>query len=171
MFLCTLLFLGSCSKEERPASNYAAIKEGWLTGTWKQRDITLGVSTSVRISADTKLELTAGSSMISDPTINALLAALLGGNPFLATVNSSYTFGANEQYTIDGSVDIIMPHVGKSGQWKLEVHGAVIALYPSADVRAPYWINSMDATEMSLGLTINFPGLGDIPLNLLLEKQ
>lgn len=171
LFLCPLFFFGSCSKEENPESDYASIKKNWLIGNWKQQDITLGVSTTVRLPDGTRLPLEAGSSMVSDPTINALLAALLGGNPFLATVNSSYTFETNGEYLIDGSVDIVMPNVGEAGQWKLEVHSAVLALYPSADVRAPYWINSIDGKAMSLGLTINFPGLGDVPLNLLLEKQ
>ncbi len=170
LFLCPLFFIGSCTKEAHPESDYAAIKQGWLIGNWKQQDITLGVSTTVRLPDGTRLPLEAGSSMINDPTINALLAALLGGNPFLATVDNSYTFGSNGGYEIDGSADIIMPQVGNAGEWKLEVHGAVIALYPSTDVRAPYWINSMDENDMSLGLTINFPGLGDVPLNLLLEK-
>lgn len=170
LFLCPLFFIGSCTKEAHPESDYASIKQGWLIGNWKQQDIRLGVSTTVRLPDGTRLPLEAGSSMISDPTINALLAALLGGNPFLATVDNSYIFGSNGEYEIDGSADIIMPQVGNAGEWKLEVHGAVIALYPSTDVRAPYWINSMDENDMSLGLTINFPGLGDVPLNLLLEK-
>lgn len=171
LLLCSLLLFGSCSKEETPKTDYAAIKKDWVTGSWQQRDITLGVSTSVRISEDTKLDLTAGSSMISDPSINALLSALLGGNPFLATVNNSFTFGADGAYSIDGATDLIMPQAGKAGQWELEVYGAVIALYPSAEVRAPYWVNSMNEKEMSVGLIVNFPGLGDVPLNLLLEKQ
>lgn len=171
LFLCPLFFFGSCTKEEYPESDYAAIKKGWLIGNWKQHDITLGVSTSVNLPDGTKLPLIAGSSMISDPSINALLSALLGGNPFLATVNNSFTFGADGTYSIDGATDLIMPQAGKTGKWELEVYGAVIALYPSADVRAPYWVNAMDEQEMNVGLIVKFPGLGDVPLNLLLEKQ
>ncbi|GGC37625.1 hypothetical protein GCM10011386_32160 [Parapedobacter defluvii] len=171
LFLCSLVFFGSCSKKEAPETDYAAIKKVWLTGSWKQQDITLGVSTSVNLPDGTKLPLIAGSSMISDPTINALLSALLGENRFLATVNNSFTFGADGTYSIDGATDLIMPQAEKAGKWELEVYGAVIALYSSADVRAPYWVNSMNEKEMSVGLIVKFPGLGDVPLNLLLEKQ
>jgi len=171
LFLCSLFFFGSCAKEDAPESDYTAIKKGWLTGSWKQRDVTLGVSTSVNLPDGSSLPLMAGSSMVSDPAINMLLSALLGANPFVATVDNRFTFGSDGTYRIEGETDLLMPQAEKAGKWEMEVYGAVIALYPSADKRAPYWVNSMSESDLNLGLIIKFPGLGDVPLNLLLEKQ
>lgn len=109
--------------------------------------------------------------MINDPTINALLGALFGGNPFVATRDNRYLFSGNESYEIDGEAAFIFPDIATRGAWKMEVYDAVLALYPSAEVRHPYWVNSMTATHLDLSLTLNFPGLGAVPLKLVLEKE
>ena len=168
---CTVFFVASCSKESDPVDDTSATKKAWVTGTWKQKDILLGVSTTVSLPDGSSLPLNAGSSMITDPTINALLGALFGGNPFLATRDNVYTFSGNDTYEIGGDTQFILPEIGSSGAWKLEVYDAVLALYPAADARYPHWINTMSSSQMDLSLTLNFPGLGDVPLNLLLEKE
>lgn len=168
---CAVFFVSACSKDDEPANDYSAIKKGWVTGDWKQKDIILAVSTNVRLPDGTSLPLIEGSSMITDPTINALLGALFGGNPFLATRDNVYRFNGNETYEIQGNAQFILPEIGTDSTWKLEVYDAVLALYPSADERYPHWINSLTSSQLNLSLTLNFPGLGDVPLHLLLEKE
>lgn len=165
----TLLF-SSCKKDESPKKDYADTKKGWVTGTWKQKDILLGVSTKVKLPNGTSLPLVEGSSMLDDPTINALLKALFGGNPFVLTRANTYSFNTDDTYKMEGNVDLILPVAGKSGKWGSEVYGSVIALFPKAETRDPHWINSITASKMNLSLTVNFPGLGDVPLKLILEK-
>lgn len=171
LLFCAMMFVSSCSKDDEPVDDFSAIKKSWVTGTWKQKDITLGVSTTVRLPDGSSLPLVEGSSMITDPMINALLGALFGGNPFILTRNNVYVFNSSNTYEITGSTDIILANVGSSGTWQLEVYDAVLALYPSTDARYPHWINAMTSAELNLSLTLNFPGLGDVPVNLLLEKE
>lgn len=168
---CTVFFVASCDKEKEPVDDISTIKKTWVTGAWKQKDILLGVSTTVSLPDGTRLPLNAGSSMITDPTINALLGALFGGNPFQATGNNVYTFNNDDTYEMAGNTQFILPDIGSNGTWKLEVYDAVLALYPSPDARYPYWVNSMTSSQLDLSVTLNFPGLGDVPLNLLLEKE
>ncbi len=168
---CLVLLTASCGKDESPTDDFSAIKKSWVTGSWKQQDILLAVSTTVSLPNGTRLPLQAGSSMINDPTINALLGALFGGNPFVATRDNRYHFKGDESYEIAGASDFILPGIATQGAWKLEVYDAVVALYPSADKRHPYWVNAMTATQLDLSLTLNFPGLGAVPLKLVLEKE
>ncbi len=168
--LIILSHLGtSCKKEEAPQVDTAAVKKDWITGVWKQKDITLGVSTKV-----SGLQLTAGSSMLDDPIINMLLGAL-GGNPFVFTRDNVYSFNADGTYSVSGITEFpggISPLVaGQSGTWDLEVYTSVLALFPSSDTRDPHWINSIAATKLNLAVLITLPGLGDVPMNLVLEKQ
>lgn len=171
LLCCTICFVASCSKEQEPVDDTSAIKKAWVTGPWKQKDILLAVSTTVSLPDGTRLPLNAGSSMITDPTINALLGALFGGNPFQATRNNVYTFNGNDTYELTGDTQFILPEIAANGAWKLEVYNAVLALYPSSDVRHPYWINSMTSSQLDLSLTLTFPGLGAVPLSLILEKE
>lgn len=162
---CCCFAFASCQKEETKP-DYAATKKEWVAGSWKQKDLLLGVTASVA-----GYTLTEGSSMITDPLINAVLTAAFGGNPFLATANNSYVFNADGTYTASGNFSLVQPEIGTAGRWDLEVYGSVLALFPTADKRLPNWVNNVRPTELNLGLTVNVPGLGDIPMNLLLEKQ
>lgn len=164
MAFCSLVFV-SCEKDQAPV-DYVSAKKEWIAGTWKQKDLLLGVTTTVA-----GFRLTEGSSMLTDPLINAVLTGAFGGNPFLSTANNGYVFNANGTYTVSGDFSLIQPDIGDSGQWDLEVYGAVLALFPSADSRIPQWVNNVRPTELNLGLTVNVPGLGAVPMNLLLEKQ
>ena len=174
LLFAPVFFLASCKKDESPKEDYAEIKKGWVTGTWKQKDITLGVSTSVKVGG-TKIPLNAGSSMLDDPTINFLLTQMAGANPFAFTRNNIYTFGADGTYKVEGdndySIAFSLPVAGKSGTWTSEVYGSVVALFPNKETRDPHWINNINAKELNLAISINLPGLGDVPMNLLLTKQ
>lgn len=174
--LFSALFLwSSCKKDETPKKSLADAKKEWVTGTWKQKDLTLGVSTSVKVGGQ-KIKLQAGWSMLDHPTLNYLLTQ--GGtspNPFEFTRNNVYSFAGDGAYTIQGdnaySIMFSLPNAGASGSWKTEVYSSVLALFPSADARDPHWINTITASTLNLATTVNIPGLGDVPLNLLLEKK
>lgn len=170
---CTLLlaasvFFGSCKKDEENKPNVSEVKKGWITGTWKQADVTLGVDVTLTLPAPYgKVTIKAGSSMLDDPIINLLGVA----DYFKPTRNNMYVFNGDGGYEITGETDLILPAAGKSGEWKFEVYDAVLALFPSSEVRDPHWIYNITAEKLNLGLTVNIPGLGDAPLNLLMEKQ
>lgn len=172
LLLAPVFFFASCKKDEAPKTDLAAAKKEWVTGTWKQKDITLAVD--VDLKKKYGIYLNAGSSMLDDPSINFLLKAAAGANPFLFTRNNTYTFAADGTYKVEGandySIAFSLPVAGKSGTWDTEVYSSVLALFPSKDVRDPHWINNITATELNLSITIHLEGLGDVPMNLLLEK-
>lgn len=162
---CFFLVFSGCKKEE-VKDDARQTKLEWISGTWKQKDITLAAS--ARVSG---IQLTNGMSLVSDPTLNAVFTSLFGGNPYRATVNNTYTFNADGTYSMSGAMlEYVFPKSKDSGTWKLEVHNTVISMFPSASVRDPHWITSVRPNQMSLVLSVNFPGLGDVPLNLVLEK-
>lgn len=168
LVIVSALFLSSCKKDDEPKEDVSAIKKGWVTGTWKQKDITLGVDVSITLPAPYgKVTIKAGSSMLDDPIIDLLGVA----DFFKPTRNNTYTFKGDETYQIDGDVALILPVAGTTGSWKLEVYNAVLAFFPSSEKRDPHWINALNASKLTLALTVKIPGLGDAPLNLLLEKQ
>lgn len=165
MLACFFLIFSGCKKEE-VKDDIRETKLEWIAGTWKQKDITLGAS--ARVSG---INLVQGSSLVNDPTLNAVFTALFGGNPYLLTTQNTYTFNRNGTYSMEGSMDWVFPKSKDGGSWKLELHDTVISLFPSPSVRDPHWITTIRPNEMELVLSVNFPGLGDVPLNLLLEKQ
>lgn len=174
LLIASIYLMASCKKDEAPKKDLATSKKEWLTGTWKQKDIQLAVTTSVKVGG-TKIKLKEGMSMLDDPTINALLTAMAGVNPFGFTRNNVYTFAADGTYKVDGineyAIAFSLPVAGKSGTWDTEVYSSVLALFPSKDTRDPHWINNITATTLNLSITIKLPNLGDVPMKLLLEKQ
>jgi hypothetical protein len=175
LLIVCLFFIVSCKKDESPKTDLATAKKEWVTGSWKQKDIQLGVSTSVKVGGN-KIPLEAGWSMLDNPTLNYLLTQ--GGqnpNPFAFTRNNVYAFNSDGTYKVEGDNDysilFSLPEAGKSGTWDTEVYSSVLALFPTKDKRVPYWINTITASTLNLAITVNIPGLGDVPMNLLLEKQ
>ncbi|HRO45473.1 hypothetical protein [Agriterribacter sp.] len=174
LLIASLFFITSCKKDESPKTDLAAAKKEWVTGSWKQKDIQLGVSTSVTVPGVGKIRLNEGMSMLDDPTINALLTAAAGANPFLFTRNNTYNFNGDGNYKVDGIVDFgggAKVLAGGSGAWDTEVYSSVLALFPEKDQRDPHWINNITATRLNLAISVKLPGLGDVPMKLLLEKQ
>ena len=176
---CLLLFTivtftESCKKDESPQKDLATTKKEWVTGSWTQKDIQLGVSTSVNVPGVGKIPLTEGMSMVDDPTINALLTAAAGANPFVYTRGNKYNFNSDGSYKVDGIVDFgggAQVLAGGEGTWDTEVYSSVLALFPEKDKRDPHWINTITATQLNLAISVSLPGLGDVPMKLLLEKQ
>ena len=160
----SLLFY-SCKKEKTtPEPN--AFKKEWVTGKWKQKDLV--------ISVDVKLggtKIPAGTSMIT-------LAPMLGqalGNPAIAqailcTKDNQYSFDANGKFEITGCVDLILPEAGNKGNWDLQIYNTVLELTSASNAKDPHWINSITKDNMELALTVAFPGVGNAPLGLKLEK-
>ena len=174
LLITSVVFTISCNKDESPKTDLATAKKQWVTGSWKQKDIQLGVSTSVTVPGVGKIKLKEGMSMLDDPTINALLVGAAGANPFVFTRNNIYNFNADESYKVDGIVDFgggAKILAGESGTWDTEVYSSVLALFPEKDMRDPHWINSITATQVNLAISVKLPGLGDVPMKLLLEKQ
>lgn len=165
MLACFFLVFSGCKKEETK-DDIRETKLEWISGTWKQKDITLGASAKV-----SGINLVQGSSLVNDPTLNAVFSSLFGGNPYKLTTSNTYTFNRNGTYSMEGSMDWVFPKSKDGGSWTLELHDTVISLFPSAAVKDPHWITTIRPDEMELVLSVNFPGLGDVPLNLLLEKQ
>lgn len=174
LLIASLFFIASCKKDESPKTDLAAAKKEWVTGSWKQKDIQLGVSTSVTVPGVGKIPLNEGMSMLDDPTINTLLTLAAGGNPFVYTRDNIYNFNSDGSYKVDGvvvfSADTYVL-AGGSGAWDTEVYSSVLALFPEKDQRDPHWINNITATRLNLAISVFLPGLGDVPMKLLLEKQ
>ena len=174
LLIAPVFLIASCKKEESPKTDLAASKKEWVTGSWKQKDIQLGVSTSVNVPGVGKIPLNEGMSMLDDPTINALLTAAAGANPFVYTRDNKYNFNSDGSYKVDGIVDFgggAKVLAGGSGTWDTEVYSSVLALFPEKDLRDPHWINNITASQLNLAISVKLPGLGDVPMKLLLEKQ
>src|SRR5690554_418587 len=153
-FACCCLVFATCKKEESPA-DHAATKKEWISGTWKQQDITLAAS--ARVSG---ISLVDGMSLITDPTLNAVFTSLFGGNPYQATVMNTYTFNGNGTYSMEGMfLEYVFPASKDGGTWDIEVHNAVVALFPAGGERDPHWISKVSPTELHLVLSVEFPGL------------
>ncbi len=175
LFLMGAGLMHGCKKEETPKKSLAEYKKETIMGSWKQKDIKLGVSTTVKVGSN-KIPLKAGMSMLDDPTINMLLNAM-GGNPFPLTRNNKYKFNSDGTYAVEGvnsglaQVGVSPIFAGDAGTWESEVFGSVLALFPQPDKRDPHWINSINSSEINLAIVIKLPGLGDVPMNLVLQKQ
>jgi hypothetical protein len=66
---------------------------------------------------------------------------------------------------------VILPVAGNSGTWTLDVYDAVLKLISAGNTNDPHWINDITSDSLSLSMTVEIPGLGTAPLNLLLRKQ
>lgn len=158
------LFVFSCKKNNNsPAPSQ---KQQFITGSWNQSDIVLGVAVSVKVGG-TKYSFPAGTSVITNPYLKAFGVAAL----FQPTATNIYHFTDSGTYRIDGKTNLILPVAGNSGQWNLDVYDAVLKLISTSQVNDPHWINAITADSLSLSMTVNIPGLGTAPLALLLHKQ
>ncbi|CAL1518470.1 hypothetical protein [Chitinophaga sp. MM2321] len=154
------LFAGACKKKDATTPEKSE-KYELVTGDWKQADIVFAVP--VKLGPQ---EIPAGTSIIA-------LAPLLGpaGELFLCTQTNIYKFNTDGSFAIDGCTDLILPTAGNTGTWKLDVHDAVFLLTSAAGENDPHWIETVNATDMSLSITVTVPGVATIPLILQLQKQ
>jgi len=159
----TLLSI-SCKKSS--PTNAKSEKYKIVTGTWKQTDIVLGVPVSVKVGGN-RYDFPAGTSMITNPYLNAFGVTAF----FQPTTGNSYQFSDSGTYHFLGTTDLILPVAGNSGKWTLEVYDAVLKLTSTSSDSDPHWINAITSDSLSLSMTVSIPGLGDAPLNLLLQKQ
>ncbi len=163
-FLALPLFFISCKKDKASAGK--SEKYQIVAGSWKQTDIVLGVDVSVKVGGN-QYDFPAGTSMITDPYLNAF-----GVSSFFApTQDNVYNFSDSGSYTIRGVTDVILPIAGNKGTWTLDVYDAVLKLISTDKTNDPHWINGITSDSLSLSMTVNIPGLGTAPLNLLLKKQ
>jgi hypothetical protein len=155
----------SC-KKDNDKKNQKSEKYQIVAGTWKQVDIVLGVEVSVKVDGQ-KYTFPAGTSMISDP----YMAAFGVADFFIPTQDNVYEFASSGTYNINGETELILPMAGNSGTWALDVYDAVLK-FTSADKKDdPHWINAISSSQLNLSITVDIPGLGTAPLNLILEKQ
>ncbi|SEW51703.1 hypothetical protein [Chitinophaga arvensicola] len=159
LLFVSCLFTGGCKKDSA-ATPEKSPKYDLVKGTWKQQDIVLAVAVKLN-----KQNIPAGTSIIT-------LAPLLGaaGAGFTCTAKNTYTFNEAGGFTIEGCTDLILPVTGKSGNWDLDVHDAVLKLSSAKGDNDPHWIENINATNLDLSLTVNIPGVATVPLILKLKK-
>ena len=162
LFMSVCLLSLSCKKDKAKTEDTSAIKHGWINGTWKQKDLVLAYPIDFAGSA-----LPVGFSLYN---ITGYLP--LSGPLIDCTKDNTYTFTADGNYTINGCTELMLPDAGNAGKWQLEVYDAVLRLTSSDNKTAPYWTNTITATDWSIGLTIYVAEAdASIPVNLLLQKQ
>ncbi len=162
--LGSAFFINGCNKSSSTPAK--SPKYQIVNGTWKQTDIVLAVGVSVNVGGN-NYDFPSGTSMINDPYLQAFGVAGL----FAPTATNVYQFSANGDYVITGTTDLILPVAGNSGTWELDVYDAVLKLTSASKVNDPHWINAITSDSLSLSMTVDIPGLGTAPLNLLLQKQ
>lgn len=169
LLIAPVFLIVSCKKEEPKKEDLAAIKEGWVTGTWKQTDITLAYSIPFGgqdLPVGFSLHNIAGYLPVSGPKITA-------------TKDNVFTFDPKGTFSITGSTGFMMPNVGNTGTWNLQVYGSALHLISSDGKDTPLWIEDINATNMKLGSlsnTVNIfeadpPDGADIPVYFIFEKQ
>jgi len=160
-----LLFIastvGSCSKDDKKTEDVSATRRSWVSGTWKQKDLVLAYPIDF-----------AGQQLPVGFSIYNITSYLPVSGPDIdCTKNNTYTFNADNSYTISGCTSLMLPKAGNAGKWGLEVYDAVIRLTSSDNKTAPYWTNSLTENTWSIGLTLYVAEAdANIPVNLLLEK-
>ena len=167
LLIAPVLLITSCRKEEPKKEDLAAIKEGWLTGTWKQTDITLAYPIPNPFGGD---DLPVGTSL-------HILASFLPltGPQITATQGNIFTFDSKGTFSITGSTDFMMPNAGNTGTWNLQVYGSALHLISTDGKDTPLWIEDINATNMKLGSLSNTIYVAevdaDIPVYFIFEKQ
>ena len=164
VFIALPLFFFSCHKDD--SSSGPSEKYQFVEGTWVQTDIVLGVPVSIP-AGDMTYDLPAGTSVFTDPILNAIGLTSL----FEPTIGNTYSFNSTGNYAIVGATDFILPVAGNAGTWSLDVYDAVVKMVPPSSVNDPHWINTITSDSLSLSLNVTIDGFGTVPFNLLLRKQ
>lgn len=162
-----LFVLMTSCKKDHDAPKEDVLKYQWLTGTWQQKDLQLGVDAPLG-----GQDIPAGTSMIAlAPLIGQALGSPEIAEAILCTRDNLYTFGPDSTFSITGCTLLILPKAGNSGKWKLTVFQSVLQLTSQSGDNDPHWINEITDSTLNLSLTVSIPGVGNAPLNLLLEKR
>jgi hypothetical protein len=144
LFIFPIFFAG-CKKGDT-TEDLATIKKNWITGTWKQTDITLAYPVpnplgGPNLPEGTSLHILSGYLPLTGPLIEA-------------TSNNVVTFDAKDSsYSFTGNSDCIswmLPHSAASGTWNLQAYGAALHLV-SNDYDLPLWIDQLDEKNLTLG--------------------
>ncbi len=154
----------ACKKDNK--SSGESEKYQIVSGTWAQTDIVLGVPVSIP-AGNITYDLPAGTSVFTDPVLMAIGLSSL----FEPTLQNKYTFDKAGTYSIQGSTDLILPVAGSGGTWTLDVYDAVVKLVSDTKKNDPHWINAISSDSLSLSMIVDIQGFGQVPLNLLLQKQ
>lgn len=168
LFIAPALLFTSCTKDnaQEAKGDLSATKKEWVTGTWKQTDITLAYAIPNPLGGDdlpvgTSLHLLAGYLPVTGPMIEA-------------TNDNVFTFGADGTYTVTGTTDFMLPNAGNSGNWNLQVSGSALHLV-SGDKDTPLWLDKISSSNMQIGSLSNTVYVAevdaDIPVYFVFEKQ
>jgi len=166
LLIVPLFFIASCKKEETQGEDLATIKEGWVTGTWKQTDIQLAYP----------IPSPFGGTLPVGTSLHDLAPFLPYTGPMITATNENvFTFEPKGNYNLAGSTDFMLPNTTTSGTWNLQVYGSALHLLSTDDTDTPLWVDKIDSGNLKLGslsTTVYIAEVdADIPVYFLFEKQ
>ncbi|MBZ5858897.1 hypothetical protein [Flavihumibacter profundi] len=166
LLIIPAFLIASCKKEETKTEDLATTKKGWVTGTWKQKDLVLAYPIPNPFGGP---DFPVGYSLY-----NLAPYLPITGPGITCSADNIYAFDSTGNFTITGCTELILPDAGNSGKWNLQVYGSALHLVSTDNKDTPLWINNINSTDMKLGslsFTIHFAEFGaDIPVYILLEK-
>lgn len=165
LLLYAAIGFSACKKEDTRKEDLATVKKGWLTGTWKQKDLVLAYPIPFA-----GQELPVGFSLY-----NIADYLPVTGPMITCTADNVFTFDKTGSFTITGCTDLILPNAGSSGTWNLQVYGSALHLVSTDNKDTPLWIDKITSSYLKMGslsFTIHVAEAdADIPVYLILEKQ
>ncbi|HEX5026454.1 MAG TPA: hypothetical protein VFV68_14345 [Agriterribacter sp.] len=166
LLIVPLFFITSCKKEDAQGEDLATVKEGWLTGTWKQTDILLAYA----------IPSPFGGTLPVGTSLHVLAPYLpFTGPKITATNDNVFTFDAKGAYNLSGSIDFMLPNTTNSGTWNMQVYGSALHLMSTDNEDTPLWVDKIDAENLKLGslsTTVYIAEVdADIPVYFIFEKQ
>lgn len=165
LLLYAAIGFSACKKEGTKKEDLATVKKGWLTGTWKQKDLVLAYPIPFA-----GQELPVGFSLY-----NIADYLPVTGPMITCTAANTFTFDKAGTFTITGCTDLILPNAGSSGTWNLQVYGSALHLVSTDNKDTPLWIDQISSTYLKMGslsFTIHVAEAdADIPVYLILEKE
>jgi hypothetical protein len=165
LLLIGAISFSACKKDDAKHEDLATVKKGWLTGTWKQKDVVLAYPIPFA-----GQELPVGFSLY-----NIADYLPISGPLITCTADNTFTFDQSGSFTITGCTDLILPNTGSSGTWNLQVYGSALHLVSTDNKDTPLWIDKISSTYLKMGslsFTIHIAEAdADIPVYLILEKE
>ncbi|MGC4035985.1 MAG: hypothetical protein QM764_08480 [Chitinophagaceae bacterium] len=166
LLIISILFIASCKKDDNKTEDLATIKKNWITGTWKQTDITLAY----------EIPSPLGGTLPVGTSLHVLSDYLpLTGPMVEATSDNVFTFDNTGKYSVTGSTEFMLPNAGNSGTWNMQVSGSALHLVSPDGKDTPLWIDKITETTLKIGSLSNTVYVAevdaDIPVYFLFEKQ